>query len=226
MRARWMRLTIVVGLLLAIVGQSALTPDTYAAATLRFLYGSGSQTGGKDITLRIALTEAAPAGGAVVSLSSSDGAINVPATTTVSSGQTDKTIVDRPRRNRHERYGLGHLPRCHQEPHGSDQGTGALQPGSPNGDSSRRGRQGHCPDQRTSSRRRFCRQHQHRSIRSPRPRSGYHHPGWRDPDQPGGSSQSLCGVERHRAAPGSASGRNHQQGLGFLHEEHHHPGFR
>ena len=73
--------------------QMAQSPSTSAAAGLKFLYGSGSRTGGGDITLRVELTEPAPSGGAVVSFSASNGAVNVPGSTTVAAGQTEKTIT-------------------------------------------------------------------------------------------------------------------------------------
>ncbi|HQY29906.1 MAG TPA: hypothetical protein PK691_01395, partial [Thermomicrobiales bacterium] len=60
---------------------------------VRFLYGSGSQTGGRNITLRVRLTAPAPAGGVAVSLTSSSPAIQVPATITVKSGQTEKQFT-------------------------------------------------------------------------------------------------------------------------------------
>jgi hypothetical protein len=58
-----------------------------AASALHYLYGSGSQTGGRAITLRIELTENAPAGGAKVTLTSSNPAVQPPASVTVPAGQ-------------------------------------------------------------------------------------------------------------------------------------------
>lgn len=55
-----------------------------------FLFGSGSVTGGRQITLRVQLDAPAPSGGATVSLSSEDsGVISPPATVTVPEGATE-----------------------------------------------------------------------------------------------------------------------------------------
>ena len=63
-----------------------------AASALHYLYGSGSQTGGRSITLRVELTEVAPAGGAKVMLSSTSSAIVTPANVTVAAGQTERAF--------------------------------------------------------------------------------------------------------------------------------------
>jgi hypothetical protein len=60
-----------------------------AAAGVRYLYGSGSQTGGREITIRVQITEPAPAEGTAVLLSSSSAAIDPPATITVPAGETE-----------------------------------------------------------------------------------------------------------------------------------------
>ncbi len=60
-----------------------------AAPALHYLYGSGSQTGGKPITLRVRLTEPAPFGGTSVSLASTDSAVQVPTFVVVPTGETD-----------------------------------------------------------------------------------------------------------------------------------------
>ncbi|MDQ2682928.1 MAG: hypothetical protein M3Y37_05320, partial [Chloroflexota bacterium] len=60
-----------------------------AAAGIHYLFGSGSQTGGKRITLRVQITEPAPAGGAIVELDSMNTAIDLPATVTVPQGETE-----------------------------------------------------------------------------------------------------------------------------------------
>jgi hypothetical protein len=70
----------------ALAGQSAGTDS------LRWLYGSGSATGGKVISLRVTLWTEAPAGGAVVALKSNSPVITVPATATIPAGST-QTIV-------------------------------------------------------------------------------------------------------------------------------------
>jgi hypothetical protein len=85
------RLLLVVAI--AAIGLSALTPQTAnASASLHFLFGTGSRTGGKPVTFRVELTEPAPAGGAVVALSASDPAIPVPANVTVPAGETELTF--------------------------------------------------------------------------------------------------------------------------------------
>jgi hypothetical protein len=70
----------------ALAGQSAGTN------TLRWLYGSGSATGGKVISLRVTLWAAAPAGGAVVSLKSSSPVITTPSSVTIPAGRTEAIV--------------------------------------------------------------------------------------------------------------------------------------
>ena len=63
-----------------------------AASQLHYLYGSGSTTGGKTISLRVELSEPAPAGGVLVSLASDSALIPVPGSVTVIAGATETTI--------------------------------------------------------------------------------------------------------------------------------------
>jgi hypothetical protein len=70
----------------ALAGQSAGTD------TLRWLYGSGSATGGKVISLRVTLWTEAPAGGAVVKLQSSSPVITTPASVTIPAGRTEEIV--------------------------------------------------------------------------------------------------------------------------------------
>ena len=85
------RVVAVLIMLAALFGPISTHP-ALAASSLHWLYGSGSATGGKRISLRIELTAPAPAGGAVVTLTSTSPLIPVPATTTVPSGASEKTI--------------------------------------------------------------------------------------------------------------------------------------
>lgn len=78
-------------LAVSVIAPSLMQSDgASAAAALHYLYGSGSATGGKTVHFRVELTEPAPAGGAVVTLSSSNGAIPMPATVTVNAGETTR----------------------------------------------------------------------------------------------------------------------------------------
>lgn len=63
------------------------------SGALHFLFGSGSQTGGRRITLRVALTSPAPSGGVDVALSSSNVAIALPATVHIGTGATSKQFT-------------------------------------------------------------------------------------------------------------------------------------
>ena len=70
----------------ALAGQSAGTD------TLRWLFGSGSATGGKVISLRVTLWTEAPAGGAVVTLKSSSPVITAPSSVTIPAGRTEAVV--------------------------------------------------------------------------------------------------------------------------------------
>lgn len=80
-------------ILAALILPSSLAQPANAAASLNYLYGSGSQSGGRRITLRVELTEPAPGGGVNVNLAASNPAIQVPASVHVSSGQTEKEFT-------------------------------------------------------------------------------------------------------------------------------------
>ena len=87
----FLRVTLALVIGLGFLAQHA--PFNASAATgLHYLFASGSATGGKRVSLRIKLTEPAPAGGVEISLSSSDPAVPVPATTRISEGLTEKTV--------------------------------------------------------------------------------------------------------------------------------------
>lgn len=92
-----MRRSIKVGsiifVVLALLLPTSLMQPANAASALHYLYGSGSQSGGRRITLRVELSEPAPSGGVNVSLSASNPAIQVPASVHVSSGQTAKEFT-------------------------------------------------------------------------------------------------------------------------------------
>jgi len=70
----------------ALAGQSAGTD------TLRWLFGSGSATGGKVISLRVTLWTEAPAGGAVVKIKSSSPVITAPSSVTIPAGRTEAIV--------------------------------------------------------------------------------------------------------------------------------------
>jgi len=76
------------------LGMSGLGSALAASdGALHFLYGSGSTTGGRRITLRVELTAPAPSGGVDIALSASDGAINVPDSVHVGTGEIDKEFT-------------------------------------------------------------------------------------------------------------------------------------
>ena len=60
---------------------------------VNFIFGSGSATGGLTVTFRVRLSEPAPAGGVKVNLSSSNAAIPIPSSVTVSAGLTERTFT-------------------------------------------------------------------------------------------------------------------------------------
>src|SRR4051812_24821430 len=93
MVGRVVRVFLITLMAIGFVGQSARSPHTSAASALHFLYGSGSQTGGKNIHLRVELTDPAPSGGVNVTLTANNGAINVPPTVHVNTATTDKTVT-------------------------------------------------------------------------------------------------------------------------------------
>lgn len=74
---------------LVVIAGGVLQGPALAAPSLHYLYGSGSQTGGKQIQLRVELTEAAPSGGTTITLTSNDSAVPLPATVTVPAGETE-----------------------------------------------------------------------------------------------------------------------------------------
>jgi hypothetical protein len=63
-----------------------------AAANLVRMMASGSTTGGRNISIRVVISEPAPAGGIDIPLRSSSSAIRVPSSVHVDSGQTEKLI--------------------------------------------------------------------------------------------------------------------------------------
>src|SRR5918999_3068114 len=84
--SRALSLVVVALLLISVVPH--MTPrSASAAASLRALYASGSTTGGKQITLRVELTEPAPSAGKRVALTASNPAIAVPTSIKVPAGQ-------------------------------------------------------------------------------------------------------------------------------------------
>ena len=71
----------------------ATGPAAGTTSCITFLFGSGSATGGHHVTFRVRLSAPAPAGGANVTMGSSDAAITLPATVTVPAGATEYTFT-------------------------------------------------------------------------------------------------------------------------------------
>lgn len=89
------RILLVLALLLGVLvlpSNPGIHDASAAALTLRYLYGSGSATGGKVVSLRVELTAPAASGGATVALTSSSSLIRVPASVKVPAGQTEATV--------------------------------------------------------------------------------------------------------------------------------------
>ncbi|HRA46786.1 MAG TPA: hypothetical protein PK819_01810, partial [Thermomicrobiales bacterium] len=89
------RLLLVVALVLGILPVpigSGHSVQAAEASSMHFLFGSGSATGGKNITLRIKLSSPAPAGGALVQLHANSSLIPVPATMLVPAGTSQRTF--------------------------------------------------------------------------------------------------------------------------------------
>jgi trimeric autotransporter adhesin len=68
-------------------------PAAGTVPCVNFLFGSGSRTGGHNVTFRVRLSAPAPSGGANVTMGSSNAAISVPATVTVPAGATELTFT-------------------------------------------------------------------------------------------------------------------------------------
>jgi hypothetical protein len=68
-------------------------PAAGTTSCVNFLFGSGSATGGHHVTFRVRLSAPAPAGGANVTMGSSNAAITMPATVTVPAGATEYTFT-------------------------------------------------------------------------------------------------------------------------------------
>jgi hypothetical protein len=93
MRAGRFRTFSVIALMAMMVGtilaQSLPVRADGVPGTLRWLYGSGSATGGKTISIRVTMWGTAPAGGAVIKLTSDrPKVIPVPATVTIPAGES------------------------------------------------------------------------------------------------------------------------------------------
>ena len=80
-------------ILATVVFPSAISTEAATAPGVNFLFGSGSQFGGRRITLRVRLDAPAPQGGTFVTLATSDPSIQIPATVHVSTGQTEKEFT-------------------------------------------------------------------------------------------------------------------------------------
>ena len=71
--------------------------EAASAPAIRYLYGSGSATGGKLITLRVELTTPAPTTGTKVRLSQSPVLLDLPSAVIIPSGQSSATVSVRSR---------------------------------------------------------------------------------------------------------------------------------
>ena len=79
-----------IGALIPLASSQKASADS---SNINFLFGSGSQTGGRRITLRVQLDGAAPSGGVTVALGASDPSVQVPSSVHVSTGQTTKEFT-------------------------------------------------------------------------------------------------------------------------------------
>ena len=92
--SRVVRLFAAIAMLAGALGWLTAGDNSAAAAgpALHYLYGSGSQTGGKNIKLRVQLTAPAPSGGTTVALLANSTAVHVPTKVHVSSGDTEAQV--------------------------------------------------------------------------------------------------------------------------------------
>ncbi|HQY31254.1 MAG TPA: hypothetical protein PK691_08210, partial [Thermomicrobiales bacterium] len=90
---RLVRGSFVVLMALGLTGLGTVPSRAETDGALHFLFGSGSATGGRRITLRVELAAPAPSGGVDVALSASDDAINVPDSVHVGTGEIDKEFT-------------------------------------------------------------------------------------------------------------------------------------
>ena len=80
MRGRLVHLFLVAAMFATAIVPIVSPAKAADAPAVSFLFGSGSQTGGRRITLRVRLAAPAPAGGTTVTLGSSSSAVQIPAT--------------------------------------------------------------------------------------------------------------------------------------------------
>ena len=92
MAGRFVRLLVICGLVLSINGLSGLGAPVAAAARLGAMTGSGSQTGGRRIEIRVRISEPAPSGGTRIGLAASSAAVAIPSSVTVPAGAMDKLV--------------------------------------------------------------------------------------------------------------------------------------
>jgi hypothetical protein len=70
----------------------AMASQNRAAGSLRWVFASGSATGGKPITIRVTLWDVAPSGGTRVLLMSSNEAMKVPGMVTIPAGESEVLV--------------------------------------------------------------------------------------------------------------------------------------
>ena len=95
MRVFSLRVPFIALLLFGLVfsGYETRATEATAGPAVHFLFGSGSQTGGRRITLRVQLTAPAPSGGVNVVMATENPAIQMPATVHVNTGATEKEFT-------------------------------------------------------------------------------------------------------------------------------------
>src|SRR5687767_15854628 len=94
MRRTFHALVVILISLVMVAGAAspALASQNRASGSLRWVFISGSATGGKPITIRVTLWDVAPAGGTRVLLMSSNPVLKVPGIVTVPAGETESVI--------------------------------------------------------------------------------------------------------------------------------------
>ncbi len=143
----------VFALLLVATTIAHVSNQASAAPSLYYLYGSGSQTGGKQITLRVQLTENAPGGGTTVALTSNDLGSFGSRNCSGSGGQLRDSVQCQHIGSFHRSFsgGLGDAEWSDAQPHRFDQGSDSDQHRPPIGHSTWWTGQSHHPAKRTST---------------------------------------------------------------------------
>src|SRR5687768_5806653 len=94
MRRSFQAMLVILMALVMIGGAAApaMASQNRAAGSLRWVFASGSATGGKPITIRVTLWDVAPSGGTRVLLMSSNEAMKVPGMVTIPAGESDVLV--------------------------------------------------------------------------------------------------------------------------------------